>query len=236
MMPSSPLTLLAAGALAVIGSAQTTATATVSGERTTIVLPYFIQPTGVQDSRGSLSGSLPLICTSICYGIEIGYGCVSVQSPSLRLARPSTGCSEPAGVSRQAALTDRGCFLDYKTPYYYNSTGYHSFDYTAEVCADFLCGAEQYQVFAQCMNCIVANGGEAPRSTQVPLQSGGLDRGAAANERIDQERANGWLRNVTDFCTARGSAVEGAQSVTATPTTTYVRRTQYERGSGVLVS
>lgn len=72
------------------------------------------------------------------------------------------------------------------------------------------------------MNCIVANGGEGPRSAvdYGSLSLYALDRGAAAEERIDAQRAQGWLRNVTEFCTRQGREVLGVKSVTATATAT----------------
>ena len=59
-----------------LSSAQRTITTSVNGSPTTVYIPYLIEPTGVQDVRGSFGDSIPLQCTTTCYAQETIYGCV----------------------------------------------------------------------------------------------------------------------------------------------------------------
>lgn len=96
-------------------------------------------------------------------------------------------------------------------------------------CNAYLCQQRNYEQLADCLNCIIANGNERPfgyhsdpsvSTTLSPLQSA---IGTQYNPQglLDVELANGWLRNVTEQCSAAGLALSGVEStVTATPTST----------------
>lgn len=77
--PSNYLVVLIAS-LVGLSSAQRTITTSVNDSPTTVYIPYLIEPTGVQDVRGSFGDSIPLQCTTTCYAQETIYGYVSAIS------------------------------------------------------------------------------------------------------------------------------------------------------------
>lgn len=127
---------------------------------------------------------------------------------------------------------NRFCFLfdTYPNGQTYNKTS---------VC-NSLCNQTYYDGLSACLNCIVANGGESTttiirpstsitsRSTSSAISAStssgrstaqGYDFGNP-NGAIDLNQANGWLKNITDYCSPRGVTFTGRGSVTAIPTTT----------------
>jgi hypothetical protein len=84
------------------------------------------------------------------------------------------------------------------------------------------------------LNCVIANGGESGTSTIIRSTTSTSTSSSTSTQRsiaqavgnpngpIDLNQANGWLKNVTDYCTARGVSLTGGGTVTAIPTTTLV--------------
>lgn len=89
----------------------------------------------------------------------------------------------------------------------------------------------------QCLNCLVANGGERPfeaatdsnfdLSTARPSNPPFIaSQGIPANPEgfIDEDQARGWIQNVTERCQSIGQTLTpvdgGATEITATATTT----------------
>ncbi|KAI9632817.1 uncharacterized protein MKK02DRAFT_30547 [Dioszegia hungarica] len=111
---------------------------------------------------------------------------------------------------------------------------------------DSLCNQTYYDGLSQCLNCIVANGNERPFGystntsitalpTRAPAPSGSSNLDTTnPNGLIDAAQADGWLRNMTDMCSAKGKALTGATSVTAIPTTTGGYKTSWIRGETIV--
>ena len=98
-----------------------------------------------------------------------------------------------------------------------------------EYCNDFFCSQGNYTQLLDCVNCIVANGDERPQGYHTNTALTAAPTTPPANGLpfnplglVDEEQANGWLRNVTERCDSIDRAVTGDNSITATPTTTYV--------------
>ncbi|WVF69431.1 hypothetical protein IAT40_004208 [Kwoniella sp. CBS 6097] len=95
-------------------------------------------------------------------------------------------------------------------------------------CNEYLCNPAAYNQLFQCLNCIVANGGERPFGyhtntslTVEPTHSGALSWTENPNGLIDLEQSNAILKNVTERCESVGKAInEVVTTVTATATTT----------------
>jgi hypothetical protein len=113
-----------------------------------------------------------------------------------------------------------------------NTTQFDGSTIPSEVCNAFLCSQGNYTQLENCLQCVIANGDEKPLGyhtnssmTAAPTQAqrGGLGPVFNPLGLIDEEQANGWLRNVTERCESVNMAVTGAGSITATPTTTYVQ-------------
>jgi hypothetical protein len=99
----------------------------------------------------------------------------------------------------------------------------------AEYCENYLCSQGNYTQLVDCVNCIVANGDERPQGYHTNTALTAAPTAPPANGLpfnplglVDEEQANGWLRNVTERCSSVDRPVTGGDSVTATPTTTYV--------------
>ena len=111
-------------------------------------------------------------------------------------------------------------------------------------CLEQLCQPASFNHLRECLNCIVANGGErevtisrppgvTPQPTPWWPGSTEEERNEWPGEGWDRiegvEEARGWLRNVTVYCSENGQEVEGVEEeegegwgLTATPTTTCV--------------
>lgn len=95
-------------------------------------------------------------------------------------------------------------------------------------CDDFLCNQTNFYGLSQCLNCIIANGGERPEGyptnttfnpatatlPSYPPEIPHLDGW------IDTSLANQILQNVTGRCSAVNKPLTGASTITATATTT----------------
>ena len=176
-------------------------TITVNGEPTRVGVPAsYFDPTGVFAGTTIHSSLLPLICDSVCQGVTTVYGYV-----------------------RQVQADGSVCFLDFRI---WNSTDYSDFDnfiqYSEDECAERLCDPDAYNHLYECANCIVANGGDTTRSTgpTSTASSSAPPQATWPLGPVDEEQGNGWLRNITDFCEARGTSGLGEAEVTAVPTTT----------------
>jgi hypothetical protein len=97
---------------------------------------------------------------------------------------------------------------------------------TQAECNDYFCSQGNFTQLEQCLNCIVANGGERPfgYSSNTSITAAPTPNGDSLLPQlpflIDAEEGSAMLKNVTDMCQAAGRAVTGASSITATPTTT----------------
>ena len=101
-------------------------------------------------------------------------------------------------------------------------------------CDDFHCDTVNFDHLVQCLNCVVANGGERPYgpqsadfniSTAIPEDTGSSGLGIPGNPEgyLDEDQARGWITNITDRCSSISrpfTSPVGPTEITATPTAT----------------
>ncbi|KAI9632814.1 uncharacterized protein MKK02DRAFT_30544 [Dioszegia hungarica] len=147
----------------------------------------------------------------------------------------------PAGVASQQLRFESGIPLACSDGCYYFSIPYtYCFLYDryfdgsaipAGMC-DSLCSQQYYDGLSQCLNCVVANGGERPLgySANTALTTNVIPSFVSGGENVknlvnpngflNSTQANGWLGNVTSLCASKGKAIATSSSITATATTT----------------
>jgi hypothetical protein len=103
-------------------------------------------------------------------------------------------------------------------------------------CVEALCDPAGYNHLYQCLNCIIANGGQRTRpprpsrtvvtisaSSVVSSTTSVLEYGDAPWAPINEDNVNGWLANITQYCREKGREVDDlTTTITATPTASYV--------------
>lgn len=123
-------------------------------------------------------------------------------------------------VRVRGRLTARSCFVNQILP--------DGSRQNQTLCDDQFCNPIKFNTFSQCLNCIIANGGERPFGyplgepldvSTVPLPSYPPEY-PQVPKWIDTNVANEMLKNVSDRCSSINRALTTGLTVTATATTT----------------
>lgn len=169
------------------------------------VITTAVYPAGVASQQLRFESGIPLACSDGCYYFSIPYTYVRFQTAQSDL------------------LICSYCFLYDR---YFDGSAI-----PAGMC-DSLCSQQYYDGLSQCLNCVVANGGERPLgySANTALTTNVIPSFVSGGENVknlvnpngflNSTQANGWLGNVTSLCASKGKAIATSSSITATATTT----------------